>query len=84
MTSKKEKRLQNTLRNLLNSYKKFPEIEHISNISLPTKENIISLVEDIQVLLFPGFPQIFFKFNLIIIVIQKFSNVQNIREISPI
>tara|TARA_Y100001970_G_C14081240_1_gene774826 strand:+ start:23 stop:949 length:927 start_codon:yes stop_codon:yes gene_type:complete len=54
MTSKKEKRLQNTINNLLGSYKKFPEIEHISNIPLPTKENIITLVEDIQVLLFPG------------------------------
>ena len=54
MSSKKEKRLLNAISTILDSYKKYPEIEHISNISLPTKENIISLVEDIQVLLFPG------------------------------
>ena len=38
----------------MDSYKKHPEIEHISDIALPSKENIISLIEDIQVLLFPG------------------------------
>ena len=54
MTIKQEKRLQNTINALLNSYKKHPEIEHISDIALPAKENIIALIEDIQVLLFPG------------------------------
>lgn len=48
------KRLQKTIDALMDSYKKFPEIEHISEIDLPAKENIISLVEEIQVLLFPG------------------------------
>tara|TARA_Y100001970_G_C14255129_1_gene874769 strand:+ start:3415 stop:4344 length:930 start_codon:yes stop_codon:yes gene_type:complete len=50
----KEKRLQKTIDILLKSYKKYPEIEHISEISLPAKENIISIIEDLQVLLFPG------------------------------
>jgi len=54
MSLKKEKRLQNTIHALLDSYKKHPDIEHISDIALPAKENIIALIEDIQVLLFPG------------------------------
>jgi len=54
MTINQEKRLQNTINALLNSYRKHPEIEHISNIDLPAKENLIALLEDIQVLLFPG------------------------------
>ena len=54
MSIKREKRLQKTIDALLVSYKKHPEIEHISDISLPAKENIITLIEDIQVLLFPG------------------------------
>ncbi len=54
MSIKQEKRLQNTINALLTSYRKHPEIEHISDIALPAKENIIALIEDIQVLLFPG------------------------------
>ena len=54
MTIKQEKRLQNSINALLDSYKNHPEIEHISDITLPAKENIITLLEDLQVLLFPG------------------------------
>ena len=54
MSTDQGKRLQNSINALISSYKKHPEIEHISNIELPTKENIVSLIEDIQVLLFPG------------------------------
>jgi len=54
MSTKQEKRLQNTINELLYSYRKHPEIQHISDIALPAKENIITLIEDIQVLLFPG------------------------------
>ena len=48
------KRLQNAIDALLSSYQEHPEIEHIGSIALPAKENIILLIEDIQVLLFPG------------------------------
>jgi len=54
MSIKQEKRLQNTINALLTSYRKHPEIEHISDIALPAKEYITALIEDIQVLLFPG------------------------------
>jgi len=54
MSIKQEKRLQNTINALLTSYRKHPEIEHISDIPLPAKEYITALIEDIQVLLFPG------------------------------
>ena len=43
MSKKQEKRLQNPIDSLLNSYRKHPEIEHISDIALPDKENIIKL-----------------------------------------
>ncbi|MBC8258617.1 MAG: serine acetyltransferase [SAR324 cluster bacterium] len=48
------KRLQKTIDALMESYRKHPEIEHIGTVDLPAKDSIISLVEDIQVLLFPG------------------------------
>ena len=48
------KRLQNVIDALMASYRKHPEIEHIGTVDLPAKESIVSLVEDIQVLLFPG------------------------------
>lgn len=48
------KRLQKTIDALMASYRKHPEIEHIGTVDLPAKETIVSLVEDIQVLLFPG------------------------------
>ena len=54
MSTKQEKRLKNTINALLTSYRKHPEIEHISDIALPAKEYITALIEDIQVLLFPG------------------------------
>ena len=48
------KRLQKTIDALMESYRKHPEIEHISSVDLPAKESIVSLIEDIQILLFPG------------------------------
>ena len=54
MPTDKGKRLQNTIDALMVSYREHPEIEHIGTIDLPAKENIIALIEDIQVLLFPG------------------------------
>ncbi len=54
MSTNKEKRLKKIIDELLDSYKNHPEIEHISDITLPAKENIITLIQDIQVLLFPG------------------------------
>ena len=38
----------------MDSYQEHPEIEHIGKVALPAKDNIVKLVEDIQVLLFPG------------------------------
>ena len=54
MSTDKGKRLQNTIDALMVSYGEHPEIGHIGTIDLPAKENIIALIEDIQVLLFPG------------------------------
>ena len=54
MPTEQIKRLQNAIDALLSSYQEHPEIEHIGSIALPAKENIILLIEDIQVLLFPG------------------------------
>jgi hypothetical protein len=54
MSTDKGKRLQNSIDALMQSYHEHPEIEHIGTIDLPAKENIIALIEDIQVLLFPG------------------------------
>ena len=54
MSKDKEKRLQKTIDALMVSYREHPEIEHIGNIDLPVKENIVALIEDIQALLFPG------------------------------
>ena len=54
MSKDKGKRLQKTIDALMVSYQEHPEIEHIGVIALPTKESIVKLVEDIQVLLFPG------------------------------
>ena len=54
MSIDRGKRLQNTIDSLMVSYREHPEIEHIGTIALPAKENIITLIEDIQVLLFPG------------------------------
>ena len=48
------KRLQNAIDALMGSYREHPEIEHIGTIALPAKDSIIELIEDIQVLLFPG------------------------------
>ena len=66
MSTIQEKRLQNTINALMVSYQEHPEIEHIGNIDLPAKNNIVSLIEDIQVLLFPGLIQqeSFDKLNL--------------------
>ena len=50
----REQRLQNAVSGLLASYGRYPEIERIGTTPLPTKENIVRLVENIQVLLFPG------------------------------
>ena len=54
MSTDQGKRLQNVIDALMASYRKHPEIEHIDSVDLPAKESIVSLVEDIQVLLFPG------------------------------
>ena len=54
MSKDKGKRLQKTIDALMASYRKHPEIEHIGVVALPTKKSIVKLVEDIQVLLFPG------------------------------
>jgi len=54
MSTDQGKRLQNLIDALMTSYRKHPEIEHIGTVDLPAKESIVSLVEDIQVLLFPG------------------------------
>ena len=54
MSTDQGKRLQNVIDALMVSYRKHPEIEHIDSVDLPAKESIVSLVEDIQVLLFPG------------------------------
>ena len=54
MSTDQGKRLQNVIDALMASYRKHPEIEHIGTVDLPAKESIVSLVEDIQVLLFPG------------------------------
>ena len=54
MSTDRGKRLQNVIDALMASYRKHPEIEHIGTVDLPAKESIVSLVEDIQVLLFPG------------------------------
>jgi len=54
MATKQETRLQNSIDALMASYHEHPEIEHIGNIDLPVKENIVALIEDIQALLFPG------------------------------
>ena len=50
----RKQRLKNAVDGLLASYGKYPEIERIGTTPLPTKENIVRLVEGIQVLLFPG------------------------------
>ena len=54
MSTDQGKRLQNVIDALMVSYRKHPEIKHIDSVDLPAKESIVSLVEDIQVLLFPG------------------------------
>ena len=54
MSTDQGKRLQNVIDALMASYRKHPEIEHIDTVDLPAKTSIVSLVEDIQVLLFPG------------------------------
>jgi serine O-acetyltransferase len=50
----REVRLRNAVDSLLESYIKHPEIERIGTVSLPAKESIIQLAEDILVMLFPG------------------------------
>ena len=67
------KRLQKTIDALMASYRKYPEIEHISSIELPSKQKIINLLEDIQVLLFPGLirQESFNQINLPHVVGQK-------------
>ena len=54
MSRDQEKRLQKAIDELMVSYKKHQDIEHIGNANIPAKESIINLTEDIQVLLFPG------------------------------
>jgi serine O-acetyltransferase len=50
----RQQRLKNAVDGLLASYGKYPEIERIGTTPLPSKENIVRLLEGIQVLLFPG------------------------------
>ena len=50
----RKQHLQNAVNALLDTYGKYPEIERIGTTHLPTKENIVRLVENIQILLFPG------------------------------
>ena len=47
MSTDQGKRLQNTIDALMVSYREHPEIEHIGNIDLPAKENIINLNLDV-------------------------------------
>ncbi len=54
MDSKHVNRLQAAIDGLMISYKEHPDIERIGTVDLPAKESIVDLVEDIQVLLFPG------------------------------
>ena len=54
MSSDQAERLQKAIDALMVSYNEHPDIEHIGDMHIPAKENIINLIEDIQVLLFPG------------------------------
>jgi len=54
MSSDQGKRLQKSIDALMLSYNEHKDIEHIGDMSIPAKESIINLTEDIQVLLFPG------------------------------
>jgi len=50
----KELRLRQAVDDILKSYQEHPEIRRIGKATLPVREDIIALVNDIQVLLFPG------------------------------
>ncbi len=52
--TRREQRLRQAVSQLMQSYDQHPEIERIGTVSLPAKESIIALAEDILVLLFPG------------------------------
>lgn len=54
MSTEQGKRLQKAIDALMVSYREHPDIEHIGTIDIPAKESIVTLIEDIQVLLFPG------------------------------
>jgi serine O-acetyltransferase len=54
MSKEQGKRLQKAIDALMVSYNEHPDIEHIGTMDIPAKENIVTLTEDIQVLLFPG------------------------------
>ena len=50
-----EKGLDAAVSSILESYRKHPDLERIGKKQLPAREDIILLVQDIQMLLFPGF-----------------------------
>ena len=54
MSHKRQKKLDHVLKQLLDSYQEHSEIELIGSVSLPAKDSIIQLVDDILVVLYPG------------------------------
>lgn len=53
--SRSEQRLEDIVKSVLHSYHSHPDLERIGQVRLPTKEDVVALVEDIEMLLFPGF-----------------------------
>ena len=54
MSHIRQKKLDHILKQLLDSYQEHSEIELIGSVSLPAKDSIIQLVDDILVVLYPG------------------------------
>ncbi len=52
---KNKDRLQEVVSSILDSYHKHPNLERVGKSTLPTREDIVNLVQDIKMLIFPGF-----------------------------
>ncbi|MBF0287919.1 MAG: serine acetyltransferase [SAR324 cluster bacterium] len=52
---KDKERLQQVVNSILDSYHQHPDMVRVGKTTLPTREDIVNLVKDIQMLIFPGF-----------------------------
>ena len=54
-TSKIEKRMDNIISSIINSFKETHSLDHISKYPIPSKDKIVEIVKDIIDVIFPGY-----------------------------